>query len=189
MPSSILLYIYTCIYNLYIIYVVPKTIQIVCVGVQEANEPNELQGNLSEVRCFYVFASNNNKKKMKKELFKFLEGRTFKSFCDLFYYVVLNTFSWALGTLELHLYPCCPKCIFIINPAEEFHPFTLSVIKQCHSGLWRNTQKTSTKWHPSTLFLPPCPPEGTASSSMSCLDFNDTVCIQSGMFFLAVLTW
>lgn len=87
MPSSILLYIYTCIYNLYIIYVVPNTIQIVCVGVQEANEPNELRGNLSEVRCFYVFASNNNnkKKKMKKELFKFLEGRTFKSFCDLFY--------------------------------------------------------------------------------------------------------
>lgn len=80
-----------CIYNLYIIYVVPKTIQIVCVGVQEANEPNELRGNLSEVRCFYVFASK--KKKMKKELFKFLEGRTFKSFCDLFYYVVLNTFS------------------------------------------------------------------------------------------------
>lgn len=78
MPSSILLYICVCIYNLYIIYAVPKTIQIVRVGVQEANEPNDLGGNLSKVRCFYVFASN--KKKMKKDLFKFLEGRAFKSF-------------------------------------------------------------------------------------------------------------
>lgn len=61
--------LYMCIYNLYIIYVVPKTSQIVSAGVQEADEPSDL-GEIFQK--WDIFMSLLPTKKMKKEIFKFL---------------------------------------------------------------------------------------------------------------------